>query len=228
MSTTHHDHVVVPVSRVDRVYYDLREAIIDGDFPPGAPLRLQELTDEYGVSLIPIREALRRLEVERLIESIPNKGARVAEISVEDVEDAYETRMALEVEALRRAWPNLDAALVADLRGTRDDLIAAYAEGDASRQVLTHRDLHFSIYERSNSPWLNHLIVMLWSHTERYRRLAIRILGAKLRSSDFHGQVLDAIEAGDQEAAIRWLREDLSRTATVVIEQHRAQARGSD
>ena len=84
----------------------LRDAIIDGEFPPGSPLRHNELTNAFGVSLIPIREAMRKLEVERLVDSTPNKGARVASVSLDDVRDVYQTRIALETEALRRAWPN--------------------------------------------------------------------------------------------------------------------------
>ena len=118
------------LSRVDAAYRQLRAAIISGEYPPGAPLRHSELADAFGVSLIPIREAMRRLEVERLVESIPNKGTRVAPVSIEDVQDVYATRVLLEVEALRRAWPRLDAAAVGEVRALCDSMVERVRRSD--------------------------------------------------------------------------------------------------
>jgi DNA-binding GntR family transcriptional regulator len=212
-----------PRTRVDRVYQDLREAIIEGEHPPGAPLRHLELSNAYGVSLIPIREALRRLEVERLVESIPNKGARVAPISLDDMVDVYATRIVLEVEALRRAWPRIDAQLLRRVRRARAEMLKAVrTKGD--RLYELHRQVHFSLYERSGSPWLMHLIEMLWSHTERYRRLAARLRTFVDLGHDLHGVVLDAIESDDLDGASQALRSDLERTQKVILEAHHQDA----
>ncbi|MEX1092607.1 MAG: GntR family transcriptional regulator [Acidimicrobiia bacterium] len=109
-------------TRVEDVYEKLRANIVLGHHQPGSPLRMSELVDEYGVSLIPIREALRRLEVERLVESSPNRGSRVATASIEEVEDAYETRRILESEALRRAWTHLDEEVVEQSQAVLQDM----------------------------------------------------------------------------------------------------------
>lgn len=215
-----------PVSQVERVYQGLREAIIDGVFLPGAPLRLQDLTDRFHVSLIPIREAMRKLEVERLVESIPNKGARVAEISPHDVEDAYATRVVLELEALRRAWDRLDPALVVRLRALRAETLEGYARHQSQRAADAHRALHGLLYEQAQSPWLSYLIEILWSHTERYRRLALHLRTTLDGSDDYHGRILDAIAAGDREAAGEALREDLLRTARLITGYYAAREEG--
>jgi len=212
----------LPASRVEATYRRLREAIIDGEYPPGTPLRHSELTDAFGVSLIPIREAMRKLEVERLVASIPNKGARVAPISLDDLRDVYATRIVLEVEALRRAWPRLDAEALAEVRRVREAMVEGVRRENRKFYGL-HRQVHFGLYDRSESPWLVHLIEILWSHTERYRRLAARLQPFLDEPADLHGQILDAIEAGDPDAAAGLLRRDLERTANLIVETYRDQ-----
>lgn len=206
----------VAVTRVDRVYRRLREALVNGEFPPGTPLRPERLSRRYDVSLIPIREALRKLEVERLIESTPNKGARVAPISMEDVSDVYATRVVLELEALRRAWPSIDAAFIEQLRADRDGMVAATQAADHGRAYELHRRIHFTLYERSGSAWLLHLIEILWSHTERYRRMTTRV-STFIDDHDLHGVVIAAIAAQDLEGACDALRLDLQRTRNVIL-----------
>jgi len=211
-----------PTSRVDSAYRKLRKAIIDGDYPPGAPLRHSELTNAFGVSLIPIREAIRRLEVERLVDSVPNKGARVAPISLDDVNDVYTTRIALESEALRRAWPNLTSTRLDAISKIREQMVERVRKDD-KRFYDLHRQVHFELYERSESPWLVHLIEILWSHTERYRRLAAQLDTFVDEGSDLHGSILAAIRDGDLEAAQGALRDDLERTARLIFNAYQGQ-----
>ena len=207
------------VSRVDRVYEELQAAIISGEQAPGTPLRHQELSDAYGVSLIPIREAIRKLEMERLVESIPNRGARVAPISIEDLQDAYATRMAIEGEALRKAVDNIGPAQLAQMRSWRDEMVANVRRRDTAFYEL-HRRLHFAMYELSGSDWLVHTIEILWRHTERYRHLAARMKPFVEVGDDLHGHVLDAVERGDTEAAVAALHRDLLRTADLVADAY--------
>lgn len=200
---------------VDTAYVLLREAIVEGDLTPGAPLRHQELTQRLGVSLVPIREAMRRLEAERLVESVPNKGARVARISIPDLNDVYAARVLLEGQALRLAWPRLTDEVLAGLRQLNRRLVDEVERSNPEFYEL-HRALHFAIYERSESPWLLHMIEMLWSHTERYRRLAARLRPFIDVTDDLHHRVLDAISDGDVEGAEEALRKDLHRTVQLI------------
>ena len=115
-----------PISLVDRVYAELREAIVDGRREAGSPLRLHELASELGVSFIPVREAIRKLEVERLVETTQNVGARVAELTVEDLNDSYRVRASLEAQALRLAFPRLSAEDIVEAREVVDSMVQAY------------------------------------------------------------------------------------------------------
>lgn len=210
------------MSAVERVYRDIRASIISGEYGPGAPLRLQDLTDAHGVSLIPIREALRRLEAERLVDATPNKGARVAAISAVDVEDAYATRILLEEEAIRRGWESLILMDLSGLWEVREEMLDAYARREYARASTAHRELHVSLYAAARSEWLGHLIELLWSHTERCRRVALSLRPSLDPQTDLHGELLDAVSRGDLDGALESLRRDLSRTAELVCTRYRA------
>jgi DNA-binding GntR family transcriptional regulator len=205
------------VSRVERAYQGLRQAIIDGEFPPGSPLRVERLGRTYGVSLVPMREALRKLEVERLVEAIPNKGVRVAAISIDDLRDVYATRITLELQALRQAWPAMDTRFVKEIRAVRKHMVDALTKADPIAAYELHRQIHFAIYERAQSPWLMHLIEIMWSHTERYRRLVARLSTFIDEGRDLHGRILDAIADHDLEAASAALQHDLERTPNLIL-----------
>jgi DNA-binding GntR family transcriptional regulator len=211
------------VTLVDRVYRQLREAVVNGEYPPGMPLRPDRLSRIYDVSLIPIREALRKLEVERLVEATPNKGVRVAAISARDLVDVYATRDVLEVEAIRRAWPRLDPAFVDELRELREAMVRANRASQQATAYELHRRLHFAMYERSDSPWLLHLIDILWNHTERYRRMVARVATFLDEDYDLHGQVLDAFAQGNLDRAAHALRLDLGRTRDLILAANAAE-----
>lgn len=98
------------VRAVDRVYTRLRADILDGVHPPGARLGEAELAEATGSSRTPVREALRRLEVEGLVEVLPHRGARVPDWTAEDLEEIYDLRMLLESAAARRAATRATAA----------------------------------------------------------------------------------------------------------------------
>jgi len=214
----------VPLSRVDRVYRFIREAIINGEFEPGSPLRLQELADANDMSLIPVREALRRLEAERLVQTVPNKGARVAAISADDVIDAYKTRIVLEVAALRRAFDRIDDEAISRIREMKDEMVRAFKADDAARALECHRAIHFSLYEQADSPWLLYLIEILWSHTERYRRIATGLHPTYEAVGDEHAKVIEALAARDIDAAAEALRLDLEHTAELIVAAYRDEA----
>src|SRR4051812_31044614 len=147
----------------------LREAIIMGELTPGTPLRLEDLAGRLGMSISPIREAVRQLEALGLAEHVPHLGAKVMELDVEELRELFSIRLALEGMAVRRA-----AELFTDTDGaTAHASLAAYdearARGDLRTAVSAHRAFHFSVYEAARSPWLLRLIRPAWDSCERYR-----------------------------------------------------------
>jgi DNA-binding GntR family transcriptional regulator len=194
-------------SSVELVYQRTRRAILTGDYPPGSALRLQDLAARNGVSMIPVREALRLLEAEGFVESIPNRGARVAPLSMEDMLDVYRTRIVLEVEALRQAVPRTTPAVLAKARRLNNKIIRQFVQ-KGHAEYEDHRAFHFALYEPSGSKWLLRLIGIVWDHTERYRRIgAARVKAGEARAE--HELILDRIGAKDVEGALAALTEHL-------------------
>jgi DNA-binding GntR family transcriptional regulator len=191
-------------SSVELVYQRTRKAIITGDYAPGSPLRLQELAARSGVSMIPVREALRMLEAEGFVESVQNRGARVAPLSMEDMLDVYRTRITLELEALRQAIPNTTPAVLAKARRLNNKIVRQF-ERKGYAEYDDHRAFHFALYEPSNSKWLMRLIAIVWDHTERYRRQGASKSTAEGTRFE-HEHIIDCVAAGDAPAAHEALR----------------------
>lgn len=187
-------------SSVELVYQRTRHAILVGDYAPGAPLRLQELADHNGVSMIPVREALRLLEAEGFVELIPNRGARVSPLSMEDMLDVYQTRIVLEVEALRQAFPHVTPAIVSKARRFNNKIVRQF-EQDGYAGYEDHRAFHFTLYEPSQSKWLLRMIGITWDHTERYRRQGASSVTPAVAKQE-HEDILERITEGDAEGAL--------------------------
>jgi DNA-binding GntR family transcriptional regulator len=202
------------ISSVELVYQRTRHDIVTGDLPPGSPLRLQELAARNGVSMIPVREALRLLEAEGFVDTLPNRGARVAPLSLEDMIDVYRTRVVLESEALRQAMPNITPQVLAKARRLNAK-IGRQKERKGYVIYEDHRAFHFTLYEPSGSRWLLRLIGSVWDHTERYRRhVAPRI--APRSTIEEHERILSDVERGDTDAAVRALQDHLEGSVDVL------------
>jgi len=197
----------MPESAVDRAYRLTREAILTGEYPPGFPLRVGEIAERSGVSSIPVREALRRLEAERFVESVANKGARVADLSFPDLADAYRLRILLEVEAVRLALPELAEEDLERARGLLEDMTRLWSEGRIEEGHEAHRRLHFLIYEKAGSTWLLNVISSIWDHTERYRRVALRWGAEPEELGPRHEQMLEALHGRDLDAVTAAVRQ---------------------
>ncbi|HKY46618.1 MAG TPA: GntR family transcriptional regulator [Acidimicrobiia bacterium] len=203
------------LSLVEHALTSMRERILSGEYPPGSRLRLHVLAQETGASLIPVREALRVLETERLIETIPNRGARVVPLSITDMNDLYAVRILLEAEAVRAAVP-IDGKTEKELLRILSKMKVAVKENETKEIIRLNQEFHFGIYRRSNSQWLLYLIDLLWNHTERYQRLS---LSFRHDAADReHRAILKALAAGQSEEAAIAMRDHLRTTATLVAE----------
>ena len=205
-------------SLVDRALKLTRERILNGEYKPGSRLRLNQLAEESGASLIPVREALRVLEVERLVEMAPNKGARVAPLSIDDMRELYATRILIETKALKMARRIEDDEAIV-LNEMLERLSKNLASGDRNVALRLHREFHFALYALADSRWLTHLIDILWNHSERYQRLSV-----PLRSDyghEEHSRILEALLAGKRGEAARALRTHLEHTARLVENGYR-------
>lgn len=214
---------------VDRVHDALRENILSGTYAPGSRLILSRLATEHDVSFIPVREALQRLEAERMVRIEPNRGATVTEISIEDMTDIYETRLVLENHAIRAAVPRITPE---QLRGTERalrEMRSGFRGGDEPAAYTAHERFHFSLYETADSAWTIHLLRQLWSSAERYVRLAAGVRPDPAEFVAEHEEIFTAVREGDADAAASRLADNLRTTEkllTASYEPTRTGARG--
>lgn len=217
----------------------LRVDILEGVLPPGQRIRAHELTERYGVSATPLREALQRLAVENLVELDPRMGATVAPISLDDLRDIYEMLQLLDGLALERSIARGDEAWVRDLGIAFENLTEAISAQEAvtdetddvtRRQVglawsAAHWDFHHALYKACDSAWLLRFVRQLHAHSERYRMRTMLVPAGHRRDSRHeHEQIYRAAVARDAEGAVRALREHLGLTVRLLLEALDAEA----
>ena len=187
-------------TKADLVYENLRPRILSGEFAPGTRLAIAAVAEELGVSEIPVRESIKRLESEGLLTFIAHKGAVVTELSREEIEELYVIRMQLESLAISRAAQYLTPDRIENLRKTLDSMANAEADGNAEEVSKLHHDFHMQIYEAQSYKRLVALITDLWDATNWAGKVfATGATGAA--SAAEHYPIVDALAAGDGETA---------------------------
>jgi DNA-binding GntR family transcriptional regulator len=206
---------VAPRFRTASEYVEasLRAAILSGRLAGGLALRQEELAEIFGVSRMPVREALRQLEAQALVDFVPHRGAVVTEISADDAADNYAIRLALEPMALSLSIPHLtedDFILAGDLISEMDE------EADAGRMGELNRRFHLSLYARAGRAMLLLLVEQQLAAADRYLRFHLAAKGREHMSQQDHRAMLDAARRWDIQAAIQSLEGHL-RTAADTI-----------
>jgi DNA-binding GntR family transcriptional regulator len=183
----------------------LHEQILTGEIPSGTPLRLIELSKRLGMSPMPIREGLRRLESLGLVEIIPHRGAWVRELSAEDLRDTYQTEAELESLAIRRAARRFTDADGKAATQALEEHVRQSLAGETAAAREAHTEFHFTLYRAAGSRALARAIEPVWQNGERYRPATeSRALIEQVRRE--HQAILDACTGHDADAAEAALR----------------------
>ena len=189
---------------------ELREAIVLGELVPGTPLRLEDLASTLGMSISPIREAVRQLEALGLAEHVPHHGAKVTALDVDELRDLFQVRLALETMAVRRAAERFGADERAQASALLEECVDARGRGDVRHAMRAHTDFHFALYAAAGSPWLVRLIRPAWESCERYRAALLAQQGSlQDRHAALDGALLDACSQHDPDLAAEALSEHL-------------------
>ena len=188
------------------VYARLREDILTGRLGPGQWVRQDAIAREMQISKIPIREALRRLEADGYVTFEPNRGARVTNLSVEELQELYVERAALEAFAAHLAVPLM---VDADVKALKKSLLLQerlQKQGNIQSLSTTTREFHFIIYRRTGRERLCSKIGRLWDNCGRYQRAYLHLPDGVFRTIDGHAAMVDACQNHDAralEAAVR-------------------------
>jgi DNA-binding GntR family transcriptional regulator len=194
----------------------LREAILDGRLPSGTAVRQQELADLFGVSRMPVREALRQLEAQSLLTVVQHKGAVVAPLITSNAVETYALRSVLEGFALRLSIPLLD-----DNDLTMAAQYIEQLEGQTSYAEIArlNRLFHMSLYHKAPNAKLLDLIERELNEEERFLRFHLSSMGLGKLTQDDHRAMLAAAAAKDIDQAVRLLEEHLEK-ASVTMRRH--------
>lgn len=199
-------------TKSDYAYTRIRDAILNGEYEPGQPMHQPTLAKTIGISTTPLREAMRRLMTEGLVDLDAHRDARVSPLTAEEARDLLEVRLSLDP---------LAASLAAQRR-TKDDLrrmretlaLVEPLQSDPSVHDLTaHRAFHRALYEASHNDLLISALDGLWDKADRYRRLGLEVDRSEAerdQKNREHHALYDAIAARDADAAHQVMLQHIS------------------
>lgn len=196
----------------------LRDDIRTGRLGAGEKVVQESLAERYGVSRVPLREALATLEAEGLVDYHANRGYFVAELSIPDLLEVYRMRELLEAEAIRLAVPRLSDADIDGIAAILDELDGAAARQDIPTMTDANRRFHFAIFDSAGMPRLSRFLRQLWDATDLYRALYYSHEANRERVGEEHALMLEALRSRDIARLTQI--QDLHRTATVESVQH--------
>lgn len=180
---------------------NIRQAIIDGTFSPGERLMEIQLADEMGVSRTPVREAIRKLELEGFVVMIPRRGTYVADISIKDITEIYEIRTCLDVLAAGLAAERITSEELETLNGYLIDIGQHVANNDMNKIVEADTAFHDVLYTASRNERLRSIINNLREQMTGIRGRSMSYPGRLVETMDEHRNLVDSIASRDVERA---------------------------
>jgi len=184
-----------------RVFSLIENDILNGKYQSGDNLIESKLSEELGVSRTPVREAIRQLELEGLVKSIPNKGAVVKGISSQDIEDIYTIRMLIEGLAARWAAEKITAPEIKELHEAIDFEEFYTNKNDTAHLLVYDSRFHEIIYSASKSRPLTQMLSMFHHYIQRARNLSLASQTRAIKVLEEHKAIYEAIAAHDADKA---------------------------
>lgn len=196
---------VQPTLLADQVYDVLHNAIISGELPAGSRLRIRDVAEQVGTSVMPVREAIRRLEEGGFAHREPHKGAVVKGLTLEELVHVYDVRKVLEREAARLGAERITAEGCSRMEAEYGFMRAAIAEGRIEDHLRLDEALLTHLYEASGNPVLVKTIQNLWLQCRAYKTVGIKSTFDSTKSNEvlwrYQGDLVDAARANDPDAA---------------------------
>lgn len=215
------------MSAADHAYEFIRGEILSGRFAGGARLREERLVEMCGVSRTPVREALRRLEVEGFIETEPRQGARVTQWTWQEIEEVFELRAVLESHGAALAARHVTAVQLEALRRNAEDIEDAYAARDSSfaaQFIKANAAFHEGILTAAQRPRLTQMVAQLALPPTIFRTLGLYDDVSIQRSMAQHRDLIAALEAGDVNWARAIMEAHLRAAKQTIISELEARA----
>ncbi len=191
------------------VFENIREAIINGHLKPGERLMEIQLAEELGVSRTPVREAIRKLELEGFVVMIPRKGAYVTDITIKDIVDVFELRWALEALAAELAAERATEEEIEQMERHLLELAKVIEEQDVKKIVEIDTRFHETIYTASRNKRLGQILSLLGELIQRYRTLTLSKSERIKVTMEEHRAIVEALAAREPQRAGRLAQEHI-------------------
>ena len=207
----------------------LRSDILEGRLRPGEWLRQERLAQAYSVSQMPVREALKQLAAEGLVEHVPYRGVRVVEFAAEDVEDLYACRAFIEGMAARSAAQNVTDEELSDLEELHGQMVRCKTPQDLAQYRELNRRFHALIFSASRRSYIVRTLAQLWSAFptmlwSNIPRIAVAsVPGRDEPDAAEHEEIVAALAARDAERAERAVRRHIESAGEMLVAGMRAQ-----
>jgi DNA-binding GntR family transcriptional regulator len=206
----------VPATAQQHAVESLRAMIVSGALRPGQRVNQDQVAEHVGLSVAPVREALRVLEQEGQVSYRPRRGYFVTQLRIEDLEEIYELRRLLEDRAARYALPTLDEDAFERISLAARDCHDAAVADDVIGELEANRRFHFAILASPDQPHTMRLITLLWESTEAYRAMYYNSPAERRRSIEAHDRILDTMRAGDADRLVEELDSHRGRALEVL------------
>ncbi len=208
-----------------QVYDKLSEDLIQGQIPPLKSVSLRGLAQRYGVSPMPVREAVRRLIAEKALElQTANKRLRVPHLSEHRLNQLMMARQWVEPQLAYMATKRMTREAVKRLKDDDAALMKALQSGDVTAYMQANHDFHFTIYRMADADLLCDMARMLWLQTGPFMRVVFGRLGTVQLPRDHHQDMIRALEAGDADVVKASMTEDVGEGMDLMLEAIRSQA----
>lgn len=201
----------------DGVFQKLRQDILRGEMKPGERLMEVQLANKLGVSRTPIREAIRKLELEGLVTMVPRKGAEVAQITEKNLKDVLEVRRSLEELAVKLACERITYSQLEQLKAAAREFEEILSESDVTEIAEADVRFHDIIYMAADNQRLLPILNNLQEQMYRFRVEYLKNKKFHLRLVKEHGEIIEALEFRNKELAIKRTIEHIDNQELVVV-----------
>jgi DNA-binding GntR family transcriptional regulator len=200
----------------DEIYASLRRALVMGDLVPGQRFSMRALADRFQTSLIPVRDALKRLVAERGLMMLPNRTVCVPLMTRHTFQELLEVRLSLECMLARRAAEMIGRRQVAELAMVNEEMQATVAPGDVKAYLAANYRFHFGLYQLADSAVMLPIVESLWMQIGPFLNAVFTRRGTK-NASDNHAEVLRALRRRDTVGVGNAIHRDLADAADVIL-----------
>ncbi len=199
-------------TKSDYVLKVLKGKILEGEYAPGSSIVISKVAEELDMSSIPVREAIKRLESEGLVEFHPHKGAKVTSFNIEQLDEVIHIRSVLEGYACAMAAANLTDKDISYLRELNEELMLLMEAGDDEKFTELNVEFHKYIYDNCPLTRINEMISTLWDGGKFTKSVFAYYPENMKRSCEEHSKIIDAIEAKDLELVEKLMRSHKFKT----------------